>query len=155
MCDKCGDGTHTTSSAVLKEPQPIITGVERALVREHAEPRQLAGADEPIKVGREPLKPHLHLQSVHLNSIKDVNAKIGVGILKRVVINTIPTAAGAVLTILDGQQGGGSVLAVITLTGVAAGPPLSLLYDMPFTKGLFLSLVGAGAAASDWTVVFE
>lgn len=142
-------------SAVLEESRPVVTGAERALLHGHAEPRELPGPDEPLQLGKQPLRTHLHLQSVHLNGIKDVNAKIGIGILRRVVINTVPTAAGAVLTILDGQQGGGSTLAVITLTGVAAGPPVSLPYDLPFTKGLFLSLVGAGAAASDWTVIFE
>ncbi len=149
MCDD--NGKKEPGAAVLLEPRPVITGPERALVREHPEPRELTDAEMPLMLGKQPLKPHLHLQGVHLDAaVAERTVKTGVGILKRVVVNSAPAGINGVLTLRDGQQGGGAVLAVIV---PVAGSPVSLRYDMPFTKGLTLALVGA--TSGDWSVIFE
>ncbi len=76
--------------------------------------------------------------------------KPGPGVLKRVVVNTAPAGMNGVLTLQDGMQRGGSVLAVIT---PAAGQLASLDYEAAFDEGLFAVLVGA--VPGDWTVVLE
>jgi hypothetical protein len=121
-----------------------------ALAGEHVEPPPTPPADRPERLPPAPARPHLHLGVVHLDAPMARTVKIGPGLLRRVVVNTAPAGMNGVLTVRDGVEGGGAVLAVIT---PVAGGPLVLDYDCPFLKGLWLSLVGA--TPGDWAVVWE
>lgn len=99
---------------------------------------------------RPPAPPHLHNVTHHLSAATKSQLKSGPGVLKRVVVNTAPAGMNGVLTLRDGQQEGGGILAVIT-PGV--GQLLALDYEGAFDDGLFAELVGA--VPGDWTVVVE
>lgn len=76
--------------------------------------------------------------------------KTGPGVLKRVVIGTAPAGTDGILTIRDGLQGGGRIIARIT---AVQNLPVSLNFDAQFDKGLNVTLTGA--TPGSWTVIYE
>lgn len=92
----------------------------------------------------------------HITTAAPTNyaCKTGAGILYSVSINKHVNAA--VITIYDGTDATGAVIAVCTLGTVAADVPAltmqTVLYDVEFNDGLFI--VASGAAA-DWTVAYR
>lgn len=115
-----------------------------------ATPAQSAEPETPPQPASEPRPPHLHRVTRHLDGAKECVLKSGAGVLKRVIVNTAPASMNGVLTLQDGLQRGGAVLAVIT---PAVGALVALDYEAAFDDGLFAIL--AGAVPGDWTIVLE
>ncbi len=81
----------------------------------------------------------------------DVQVKAGRGVLHSVVLNGLTTAGD--LTIYDSLTEGGTVIAIlhIDVTTSISVQPITFLYDLKFTTGLYFGF--DGSLVADLTVM--
>ena len=85
--------------------------------------------------------------------ISDTQVADGPGMLHAIVINGPPSADG-VVTVYDSLTGAGVIIAILTISVAdsISVQPISLLYDVDFSTGLYLDF--DGALAVDLTVSY-
>lgn len=83
----------------------------------------------------------------------DTPIRSGPGVLHTIVVNGITTAGDC--TVYDNTVESGDIIAIIHLdkTFSVSVQPITLLYDIEFTTGLYLGF--AGALAADLTVSYH
>lgn len=77
-----------------------------------------------------------------------ISVKTGEGVLYSITFNK-PVATG-VVTLYDGTSTGGAVIATITIP--SSPQPVTLIYDVFFATGLFVSVA---TAAQDLTITYR
>jgi len=77
----------------------------------------------------------------------------GLGILHTITINRPDTTAAAVVTIYDGIDNTGTVIAIITMDDALFVVPATLTYDVAVTTGIYAEF--SHAVTADITVSFN
>ena len=88
---------------------------------------------------------HQHLDDTAL-------VKTGSGILHTITINRPDTTGGAIVTVYDGIDNTGTVIAIITMDKAVFVVPVTLTYDVAFTTGLYFEF--SHSVAADMTVSY-
>ena len=77
----------------------------------------------------------------------------GSGILHTITINRPDTTAAAVVTIYDGIDNAGTVIAIITMDDALFVVPATLTYDVAVTTGIYAEF--SHAVTADITISFN
>jgi hypothetical protein len=77
----------------------------------------------------------------------------GAGILHTVTINRADTTAGATVTVYDGVDAGGVVIAIVCMDAAVYVIPATLTYDVVVVTGLYLAF--SAAVSADVTVSYS
>jgi hypothetical protein len=126
--------------AIEEPPQPVERFIDEAF----------QGRQEPPAVEQVDLSRMTRFLDAASADSQGSTFKTGPGVLKRVVIGTAPAGTDGVLTVRDGLQGGGRIIARIT---AVQNLPVSLNFDAQFNKGLNVTLTGA--TPGSWTIIYE
>lgn len=79
--------------------------------------------------------------------------KASKGRLHALTINRPDTTAGAIITVYDNTESGGTIIAIITMDKAVYVVPVTLVYNITFATGLYVTF--SHAVTADITVLYN